>query len=682
MFKKVVSTLFKGSSVETISPEPATPDTVMSDTAGGTTHQRLIERFEAAFIALVDASDFAKVNYQTDVFEIASLLTKNDAGLNYLYEKANEFDSAGVFYKGPWENVDKLLPELVRGGLESNGLYPVIEVMSELRLLSIAKERVTHPRFSASDATTFLERLVALNFEFIFPSDTEESREAPSANIELCKRLFSLLINELSLESILDDVVSEIEQVCVQRPIMNQRLTKMIRMAENIPNTFEHNNKLDMYINAVRGLSPLGKECKSQAEYRERLQQVSSDKLEKEATFFSNALIETGLSSPNHAILVRYLDRNEPELIPVALGLNASGKAEFEENKAFLSKLIRFAVLPSTHRCIYGLTKVLDRSLLSRSEIKAGIERLVSLDLCTEVRHNLLLQRPSQDGITANTILVAGVIMVLGQPLGIGQGKNPTCQAARAISLWGQHAPGYLIKLIISSASEGFLELQFEGETIRSSLLDGGLSPNMDLDLDPVSIVLVSHLDRLYDEMMTRVIARHEDGHKWVNPALYGHWVPDGFSSIFDKLGQVTNYQDFIRRFYATHNPSYNCGHGLMYPNPVGLLITNTHGALLGPHAVSIQRVARDSEGDLRVYFYNPNNEGRQDWGQNIRPTVMNHNENEGESSLPFEEFASRMYAFHYNPYEIGDGFAVPDNIIENIETKAKDSWGKSYTWQ
>jgi hypothetical protein len=684
MFKKVVAALFKEKSVETINSEAvvtADPAIVENSSTGDATQQRLIERFEVAFKALEDASDFAKVNYQTNVFEIASLLIKNDAGLNYLYGQSVKFDSAGIFYKGPWENAEKLLPELVRGGLDSNGLYPVIEAMSELRLLSIAKGKVSHPRCSASHATTFLERVVALNFEFIFPSDTEEARETPAPNLELCQRLFQLLINELSLESILDDVLAEIEQVCAQRPIMNQRLTKMICLAENIPNQYTGNKRIDTYINAVQGLSPLGKEFKSQAEYREALHDATTETLEAEAEFFSQALNETGLSSPNHAILIRYLDRNHQDIIPLALGLNASGTAEYEENKAFVSKLIRFSVLPSTFRCIYGLTKVLERSLLSRNEIKNGIERLVSLDLCTEVRHNLLLQRPSQDGITANTILVAGVIMVLGQPLGIGQGKNPTCQAARAISLWGQHAPGYLIKLIISAASEGFLEIPFEGIPIRSSLLEGGLSPKMDLDLDPVSIVLVSHLDRLYDEMMTRAISRHEDGHKWVNPALYGHWVPDGFSSIFDKLGQVTNYQDFIRRFYATHNPAYNCGHGLMYPNPVGLLITNTHGGLLGPHAVSIQRVDRDAEGDLRVYFYNPNNEGRQDWGQDIRPTVMSHDEYEGESSLPFEQFASRLYAFHYNPYEIGDGFAVPDNIIKGIENLAQESWGKSYTW-
>lgn len=641
----------------------------------------LIQKFERAFETLDKAQLFAKGNYQTDVFQIADLLIASDEGIRYLYTRAHQFDEAGVFYTGPWEKAEKLIPELVRGGLDSHGIFPTLEILSELRVLSIAKKHYTHDLLSAQGAIEFLSQVIALNFEFLFPKHTEENRIAPSPNRERCERLFALIIEEIPVETLLDDVISEIEQICAQRPIMNKHLIKMVEMAEKIPLLSNDTDELEKYTNAVKGLSPLGKDVIHYAEYRERLHLARIEDIKEEADFFAQYLTETGLSSPNHAMLLRYLERNHPELIGPALGLNATGLAEFEQNELFARRLIRFAIMPTTFRCIYGFAKLLERSLLSRKEITAGMERLVDLDLKSEVRHNLLSQREYQDGVTANSILMAGVIMVLGQPLGIGQGKNPTCQAARAISLWSQHAPGHLLKLLISAASEGFIELPFEGESIFSNTLTGGLSDTIDLDIDPVSMVLVSHLDRLYDELMSRVSTRNEDGHKWVNPALYGHWVPNEFSSIFDKLGVVNNYQDFLRLFFATHNPSYNSGHSLMYPNPVGLLITNTHGDLLGPHAVSIQRVGRDSEGRLRVYFYNPNNESRQNWGQGIAPSVKGYGEEEGESSLPFEEFASRLYAFHYNPYEVGDGFAVPSDIIEGIENLAKESWGKSYTW-
>ncbi len=645
----------------------------------------LFGKFDRALEALHAAKPFAKSNYQTNVFQIAELILASSTGLRYLYSKAPLFDTYGVFYGGPWQQAEKLLPGLVRGGLDSNGIYPTVEVLSELRMLSIAKGHAISEHVSAQAAEEFLSGVMALNFDFCFPTQTEESRMSPSTNQALCERLFALLIEELSIETLMSDIVSEIEQICAQRPITNKHLIKMIEMAETIPvndDQSEKTNKLGKYIRAIKGSSPLGKGLENYAEYRERLLIASTEELEEEASFFAENLKETGLSSPNHAVLLRYLERNHSELIGAAFGLNATGLAELEQNEKLIHDLITFAVLPTTYRCIYGFSNLLERSLLSRTEISVGIQKLVDLDLCSDVRHNLLVQRDFQDGVTANSILVAGVIMVLGQPLGIGQGKNPTCQAARAISLWSQHAPGYLIKLLISAASEGFIDVSFDGEVIKSSTLTGGLSTQQDYDLDPVSAVLIPHLDRLYDEMMSRVSLRHEDGHKWVNPALYGHWVSKEFSSLFDKTGQVVNFHDFVRLFFATHHPSFNSGHPLMYPNPVGLLITSTHGDLLGPHAVSIQRVAKDVEGRLRIYFYNPNNEGRQNWGQGICPSVCEQGELEGESSLPFEQFVSRLYAFHYNPYEVGDAFAVPVEMIKSIETLAKESWGKAYTWK
>ena len=230
---------------------------------------------------------------------------------------------------------------------------------------------------------------------------------------------------------------------------------------------------------------------------------------------------------------------------------------------------------------------------------------------------------------------------MLGQPLGVGQGNNPTCQGARALSLWSLHDPGYLLQLLTSAVRDDTVEFLFEGTPIFSGEIAGGVAEGkFDLRLDPVSRILVPHLDRVYDEMMRRAALRGEDPHKWVNPALYGRWVPNSLISPFNLINQsVVGYEDFLRLFYATHHPSYDEGHDLVYPNPVGLLITNVHGRFLGYHAVSIQRVAEDDEGKIRVYFFNPNNEGRQNWGKGVEPSVVGHGEIPGESSLPFRSF-------------------------------------------
>ncbi|KHE68788.1 hypothetical protein LD39_13950, partial [Halobacillus sp. BBL2006] len=98
-------------------------------------------------------------------------------------------------------------------------------------------------------------------------------------------------------------------------------------------------------------------------------------------------------------------------------------------------------------------------------------------------------------------------------------------------------------------------------------------------------------------------------------------------------------------------------------------------------HAVSITRIARDLNGEYRVYFYNPNNDGSQNWGQEIEPSVNGNGEVEGESSLPFHEFVSRLYAFHYNPYEQGDAYAVENETVSQVSHLAKESWGRDYTW-
>ncbi|MDZ7766391.1 MAG: hypothetical protein U5K00_18530 [Melioribacteraceae bacterium] len=61
--------------------------------------------------------------------------------------------------------------------------------------------------------------------------------------------------------------------------------------------------------------------------------------------------------------------------------------------------------------------------------------------------------------------------------------------------------------------------------------------------------------------MMNRAANRGEDPHKWTNPAFYGQFVPIGFAfptAIF--TDSITNYREFVKRFYALLHPKYNGG--------------------------------------------------------------------------------------------------------------------------
>lgn len=651
--------------------------------------EKLVERFTQALNDLDNAAPFAKSMYQTDVYQEAGRMMKTMEGMERLFSYASRFEEAGVFIAGPWEDAPKLQAPLVAGSLKIKGVGSIIEILSDLRMLAIANGDYIHPSMSAGEAEAFLNEILALNLALLFPGETEQDRieqEEEAEQLDRSQRFFKFLFSRVSANALSSTMHTEIQRLTAQRPIMVTRIISMIQMSKKLLKNSDAGEaeqaELEKYIRAIEGPSPLSEEASNLNAYRNRLKTESEEKLKQEAEAFADSMKETGLVAPQHAVLVRFLGRNKPELLPVALTLSDKGKANLEEHLDLVKQLIKVGIYPATRQAVYGLGRMLDRGVLSYSPVIPGLRRLIELDIKKEVRKDLLTAYENRQGLTENTILLSGVISVLGQPLGVGQGLNPTCQSARGISLWAQHAPGYLLELIPRAARDGDIDLPFEGIPIHSKDLTGGLAPELHKELDPVSLVLVPHLDRIYNEMMTRVALRGEDGHRWVNPAFYGAWVQNGFSNVIEPItGTVNVYQGYVRLFYATHHPDYNDDYELIYPNPVGIFITNVHGKLLGYHAVSILRIAKGPTGDYRIYFYNPNNDSAQNWGQGITPTVSGNGELEGECSLLFHQFVSRMYAFHYNPYEQGDAFAVEEEIIEGIETLAKESWGKEYMW-
>jgi hypothetical protein len=651
------------------------------------TNQTIVlqDRFETALDRLDQAKSFAKSMYQTDVFQLAIELADSDEGLAIIYRNAYRFDKAGVFHAGPWEDPAKMQPPLVGGSLKLKGVNSIVELLSEMRMLAIAKKDYKHESLDAEEAGAFLNEVLALNLDLFFPLETEESRIQLEDHIIRAQRLFRYLGKELSFEAIADKIVQEMDRLTVQRPIVVERILNMICMSEQlIESGIDERTAeaLEKYSRAANAPTPLSRDASNQREYRLRLEDAYTEELEAEAKIFAGTMKDTGLVSPYHAVLLRFLNRKNPDLIPAALDLSETGIASFNANRELIHDMIQLSIIPETRQAIYGLACMLDRGVLTQDSLLPAIRRLFELPIHAQVKRILSKPEYEQGGISLNGVLVAGVISILGQPLGVGQGLNPTCQSARAISLWSQHGIGQLLEYIARAARDNDIDMTFEGEPIHSSLLDGGVAGEIHQDLDPVSIVLVSHLDKIYNEMMKRTLLRGEDGHKWVNPEFYGEWIPSGFINAIDPVTlNVANYSTFVRLFYATHHPNYNEGYELIYPNPVGIFSTNVHGKLLGLHAVSIQRIQKDQNGDYRIYFYNPNNDSGQNWGQGIEPSVSGFGELEGESSLPFHEFLSRMYAFHYNPYEQGDVFMVEDSLVKDVEALAKDSWGKDYVW-
>ena len=218
--------------------------------------------------------------------------------------------------------------------------------------------------------------------------------------------------------------------------------------------------------------------------------------------------------------------------------------------------------------------------------------------------------------------------------------------------------------------------MHFEGQAISSSALGAGMANRPPADVDPVSSVLVPHLDRIYVEMGRLCADRPGDPHRWVNPELHGWWVGRGCRLAVDvATGKLSAYEDFLREFYAAYHPHNNGDQPLIHPQPAGLAMTDSAARFVGWHAIAIYRVAPDPEGQMRVYFYNPNNDSGQDLGDGVQVSTASKGEMFGESSLLFTQFASRLYLYHYDLLEEGDPASVPAEEIVEIERLARNSW-------
>ena len=645
----------------------------------------LENKFENALNILEQAKPFAKSLYQTDVYQLAVELASTNNGMAIIDKYAHRFDQAGVFLGGEWEDPSKLEPSFVGASLRVRAIYSIIELLSEMRMLAIAKETAHHERLTKEAASAFLNEVLALNLDLMSPLETEENTNPPEDHNIRAQNLFTYLGQELSFKAVADQMVQEIDRLTVQRPINTRRTLEMIHMSQQLLNSGIDENTteaIEKYARATDALTPLSIVSSNQRDYKLKLEQAKEEDLLAEAKLFAESMKETGLVSPFHAVLLRFLNRKNYDVIPTSLALTETGTSSFNANQKLIHDIIQIAIYPETRQAIYGLSKLLNRGVLKIESVVPTLRQLLELPIHANVRKSLSVFVNEQSAISINGILVAGIVSVVGQPLGVGQGLNPTCQSARGISLWAQFNMDQLLEFIIGAARDNDIVMTFEDEVIHSSLLIGGVADDMKQDLDPVSILLVPHLDKIYNEMMKRTLLRGEDGHKWVNREFYGEWIPSGFNNVLDLYTlEVTNYSTFVKLFYATHHPDFNEGYELIHPNPVGIFLTNVHGELLGLHAVSIHRIDKDPNGDFRIYFYNPNNDSTQNWGQGIKASVTGLGESEGESSLPFHEFVSRLYAYHYNPYEQGDTYMVEDNLVEKIEALAKNSWGKNYVW-
>jgi hypothetical protein len=595
--------------------------------------------FQKAFNQLRQTSGLNKSYYQQAVLEEAAAVLKEPNGISKIFKYAHLFDEAGLFAGKPWENVRKLNPVLVRGTFHAGGITATAEALNNLRILAIARGDLVHPEMSAYEATEFLTKVMALNLDLLLMKETEENRVMQLYKDKQASEILGFISDHCFSPLVFQSLYQEVDNLAVQRPIVTNKILKLIASAKRLAGGLEEaDSSLMKYENAVYSPTDLSAGI-SIEEYETKLKNSTDLLLMREATQLRSSMKNTGLVSPFHAVFLNYINKEKHSLLESMLCVNELARENLGAHRSFISTLIDSAVTINTRQSIYGLMRLLQRDIFT-SEFIDEVEKLIKVPLHHKVKTKLTAVTNLTNINAHRQLLVSEMISVLGQPLGIGQGFNPSCQSTRALSYWAQKEPVLLLKMFNCFLENECITFNFEGRSISSKNLSQFKLDDED-NIDTVSLLLLPHLDSIYLEMLNSAKGRGQDPHKWINPSFHLKGVWTEFSDEYSDFEFTTKFHQF---YHPSKNPKINEG----LPQPAGITIYNHSGQPLGAHAVLIQRVAPDSIGCIRIYFYNPNNDGLQVWGNSIKTSVHGNGEQEGESSLPFDDFLHCLYAFHY----------------------------------
>jgi hypothetical protein len=628
-----------------------------------------------------DAPDFAKPSKVRRLLDALRRVLEQDGGPAAVRDRAAELEAAGVFAGTDWDQPAILLPSLVGASLRSlHADTAILESTSELRMVAIATGDYVHSEISADEARKFLSQMVALNLDLLMSPASEADRVRQGTMSRVVREVVSYVVDQIGYGSVLDELVEEIWRILRQRPIQVDHVKAMvtrISIHRDDPDVDLGTvaQGLDRLTTALFGPTEACREDPGIDIYLDRLATMDAEGLEFEARGFARAMHDTGLVSSYHAALARFLVDDNMFLLPEALGLSEVGRNSLLRYTDLVQALIVRAVSPQNAQCLYGLALLLDRGILHQPPVVPSLWRQLSLKLAPTV--STRLYSAFGPAVEPEALLVGGLMSMLGQPLGVGQGDNPTCQSARALSMWAYNDPDYLMQVVVWAARDDEVVAHFEGQRISSVESEGGVATADPIDLDPVSLLTVPHLDRIYAEMVRRCADRPGDPHRWVNPEFHGWWSARGFRINVDVgSGDLVDLDEFIRLFYAGYHPDYNGNQPLIHPQPAGIAVTDSAARYVGWHAITILRVAPDPNGDVRVYFFNPNNDSGQDWGDSVVVGTAGNGERPGEGSLPFEQFASRLYIFHADPLEDGPTDQVPAEDVARVVGYIERSWG------
>ena len=567
--------------------------TTQSETSASSNLSLLLVRLDDAITQLAEAPSFTRPAKVPRVLDTARRVMMQEGGCAALGERIETLEAAGIFAGTDWAEPQILVPGFTTQSLQSaQAELVVIEALSELRMLAVACGDYRHTLISAEQAHHFLTQVLALNLAMLFSPPSEAQRETQGRLAVLPQNLLQHLAERIGYEHIVDKLIEEIWRILNQRPIQTEPVKQMvtqIAICQVNPDIDlgSSGQGADRLVSSLFGPTRACREDPGVAIYLERLASMDATALQGEATGFARAMHDTGLVSPYHPVLLRHLLEEGDHLVAEAMGLSSTGRDCLLCYRQLVQALIEAAVHPQTAQAIYGLALVLERGILYQPPVAPALWRQLGLVLSDWSCQRLTLAFGDQ--VPPQAHLIEGVLCMLGQPLGVGQGNNPTCQSARALSMWSYNDPDYLLQMVTWAARDDEIIMHFEGQPISSSESVGGVASSLPMDLDPVSLLVVPHLDRIYAEMGRRCIDREGDPHRWVNPEFHGWWSGRGFRINVDvETGKLWELDDFLRHFYAAYHPYFNGNQPLIHPQPAGVAVTDSAARFIGWHAISI----------------------------------------------------------------------------------------------
>lgn len=645
--------------------------------------ERLRQSFARSAAGLARARPFAKGRYRDQLLDICRRLLVAPGGRAFIYEHVAELEDGGLFLGTDWEDPAVLSPSLVGNTLtREDSRTAVLEMVSEIRLLAVANGDLYHPGMVPDQARHFLTQVLALNLNRFLTIGGEAERVRQDALGSAVDEQFAWLKENVGLDDVLGKLIEEIWRILDQRPIQVDQVKAMISQIAVAmqgaagDTAVEGALGADRLVSAAFGPTTGCREDPGLADYQERIAAMDVTTLAQEATGFARAMHDTGLVSDYHTLFLRWLvEQGESQLLPSALGLSNTGIDCLRCYQDLIQHLILETVGPSTSQTVYGLAMMLERGVLYIPPVGPALWRQINMQLSPATAARL--EAAFGDAVPPRIMLLAGIVNLLGLPLGVGQGNNPTCQSARAMSMWAYSDPDYLLYLVAQAGAFDDITFTFEGQPIFGAPARAKQPALFLMDVDPASVVLVPLLNAVYEEMGRRCAGRGEDPHRWINRELHGWWVGGEFNIVVDvNDGALVNLRGFLERFWAAYHPLYNGNQPVIHPQPAGIAVTDSAARFIGWHAITILRVALDQARIMRVYFFNPNNDSGQNWGNGVEVSTHGHGERSGEASLPFGDFASRLYIFHSDPLQRVGIPRVPDDELEEAMAMARESWG------